>query len=242
MTARVTPELPDAGERMAKVTLVDRIIDPASNTFRVRLELPNPGNDLPAGLRCKVAIGDQVIAAPSATPSSTIVPSRLSPPPSTAKPAMPAPQVKAAPAPQVRSVPAPALVAKVAPASAMPQKLPTAKAAQPFGDVLTALETWRKAWQAKDVNAYLSAYVPDYRGDKANRADWVKQREARILKPGPLKIDISETRVHPLSDRKVQVHFQQKYQSAGHAAENAKTVLLVLENGKWLIQEEIAGI
>jgi multidrug efflux pump subunit AcrA (membrane-fusion protein) len=38
----------------ARVTHVDRIIDAASNTFRVRLALPNPGHRLPAGARCKV--------------------------------------------------------------------------------------------------------------------------------------------------------------------------------------------
>jgi len=31
----------------------DKVLDAASNTFRVRLSLPNPDNRLPAGLRCK---------------------------------------------------------------------------------------------------------------------------------------------------------------------------------------------
>ena len=38
----------------ATVTIVDRVADAASGTFRVRLTLPNPGHDLPAGLRCSV--------------------------------------------------------------------------------------------------------------------------------------------------------------------------------------------
>jgi multidrug efflux pump subunit AcrA (membrane-fusion protein) len=50
----VVPELPGAGSMAARVTHVDKIIDAASNTFRVRLSLPNPGNRLPAGARCKV--------------------------------------------------------------------------------------------------------------------------------------------------------------------------------------------
>ena len=53
----VTPELPTASPRQAKVTLVDSVIDGPSNTFRVRLELPNPNYELPAGLRCKVDLG-----------------------------------------------------------------------------------------------------------------------------------------------------------------------------------------
>lgn len=53
-TLSVVPELPGAASMPARVTHVDKIIDAASNTFRVRLALPNPGNRLPAGARCKV--------------------------------------------------------------------------------------------------------------------------------------------------------------------------------------------
>jgi membrane fusion protein, multidrug efflux system len=38
----------------ARVVLVDKVIDAASGTFGVRLELPNPGNRIPAGIKCKV--------------------------------------------------------------------------------------------------------------------------------------------------------------------------------------------
>ena len=66
--ASVTPELPGAGARQARVTLVDRVIDPASNTFRVHLELPNAKHALPAGLRCKAeyATSGEAVVAPAA--------------------------------------------------------------------------------------------------------------------------------------------------------------------------------
>ena len=56
MNAEVTPDNP-VGQKVykAKVTIVDRVIDAASGTFGVRLELPNPEYRLPAGLKCKVA-------------------------------------------------------------------------------------------------------------------------------------------------------------------------------------------
>lgn len=54
MTATIVPELPAYGEKSATVSIVDKVIDAASNTFGVRLELPNPGLELPAGLRCRV--------------------------------------------------------------------------------------------------------------------------------------------------------------------------------------------
>lgn len=59
----VTPEFPGAGVREARVVLVDKLIDGASNTYRVRLALPNPDGSLPAGLRCKAHLGTDVPAA-----------------------------------------------------------------------------------------------------------------------------------------------------------------------------------
>lgn len=66
--ALVFPELLEPAPREAKVTQVDRVIDGASNTFRVRLELPNPGGTLPAGLRCQVALGLDNPASLAAVP------------------------------------------------------------------------------------------------------------------------------------------------------------------------------
>ena len=58
MTVTVTPDFPGAAPRLARVTVVDRLIDGASNTFRIRAELPNADLSLPAGLRCKADLGD----------------------------------------------------------------------------------------------------------------------------------------------------------------------------------------
>lgn len=48
---RLDPML--SGVYKAKVVVVDRVIDAASGTFGIRLELPNPGNKIPAGIKCK---------------------------------------------------------------------------------------------------------------------------------------------------------------------------------------------
>lgn len=42
------------GSYKARVTVVDRVVDAASGTFRVRLELSNPGNRIPSGIKCAV--------------------------------------------------------------------------------------------------------------------------------------------------------------------------------------------
>lgn len=45
------------GRQRARVSQVDRVIDAASGTFRVRLQLPNPQQSIPPGQRCQVNFG-----------------------------------------------------------------------------------------------------------------------------------------------------------------------------------------
>ena len=61
-TASVTPELPNAAAVSARVILIDKMLDAASNTFRITLTLPNPGSTLPAGVRCRANFGSPALA------------------------------------------------------------------------------------------------------------------------------------------------------------------------------------
>ena len=54
MSAEVRPEAPVGGVYIGKVVIVDKVMDAASGTYGVRVELPNPSLKLPAGLKCKV--------------------------------------------------------------------------------------------------------------------------------------------------------------------------------------------
>ncbi len=53
--ADVTPLGGTGGPQRARVSAVDRMIDAASGTFRIRLQMRNPGLRIPAGLRCRVS-------------------------------------------------------------------------------------------------------------------------------------------------------------------------------------------
>lgn len=52
--ATVIPEDPVGGRHQATVKVVDTVVDAASGTFGVRLELPNPNHSIPAGVKCRV--------------------------------------------------------------------------------------------------------------------------------------------------------------------------------------------
>ena len=52
--ASVRPEEPVRGEHMGRVKIVDNVVDAASGTFGIRIELENKDHTLPSGLKCKV--------------------------------------------------------------------------------------------------------------------------------------------------------------------------------------------
>lgn len=77
MQATVRPAPPINGSYAATVTVVDRVFDPASGTFGMRLTLPNPDNQLPGGQRCKVALDFITVTPASTTQTSAAEPTVL---------------------------------------------------------------------------------------------------------------------------------------------------------------------
>jgi hypothetical protein len=52
----VLPQIPDGKTAVARVTVMDRVVDAVSGLFGVRLELPTRDYRVPAGLKCKVKV------------------------------------------------------------------------------------------------------------------------------------------------------------------------------------------
>lgn len=154
--ATVKTDLPNYAVLSAKVTLVDRVIDPASNSFRVRLSLPNPGNRIPSGVRCRIAFG-----ANDGVPSG--VPGQAEPSPSAAAQIAPARWPQAPETSQgVMTVSAP--LNRPVHATALPNKPPrflssTLKLAM----AELAKTSPGKRWAGDEVPARLSAKRPPQR-------------------------------------------------------------------------------
>lgn len=53
MAASIALGPPVGSSRDGKVAIVDKVIDASSQTFRVRVRLPNPGLQIPSGIGCK---------------------------------------------------------------------------------------------------------------------------------------------------------------------------------------------
>ena len=75
--AIVVPEEPLTGHYVGTVSVVDRVADAASGTFRARVLLDNPDYALPSGLRCAVrflqpgeSVADNIPSPPASRPLS----------------------------------------------------------------------------------------------------------------------------------------------------------------------------
>lgn len=58
LSSTIWPEIDNSGPIDVNIASVDQIIDSASGTFSVHLEVPNPDNGIPGGQRCRLAFGD----------------------------------------------------------------------------------------------------------------------------------------------------------------------------------------
>lgn len=79
MQAEIRPEVLLKDKLTATVTVVDRIGDTASNTFGVRLSMPNPEHRIPAGLKCIVKFIDTPAAQLAAAPPDDSGPDAAAP-------------------------------------------------------------------------------------------------------------------------------------------------------------------
>ncbi len=70
MVAEVITEVSGGTPLTAHITVVDRLIDPASGTFGIRLEMPNEDYSIPSGLHCRLKLS---AAAPPADPPAHAV-------------------------------------------------------------------------------------------------------------------------------------------------------------------------
>ena len=135
---------------------------------------------------------------------------------------------------------APAVVAAVEPkpAAEKPAAPKTGNA-----DVMVAVNSWAKAWSAKDVDGYLAFYARDFKTPGGeSRADWEKSRRQRIAAPKTISVTIDAPKVKIGADGIASVTFRQGYRSdVLKGTSTTKTLVLAWIDGRWLIQQERVG-
>ena len=185
---------------------------------------PTPGKPVAATAATTAAL------APEAKPVEAKAEPKAEPKlaPTAVKPNGPPVAVSAQP---TAAAPAPATVAESKPAPA-----------NTSADIEKTLEAWAAAWSKKNVKAYLAHYAKDFQTPGGeSRATWESERAKRITKPGNIAVNIGNLSVTAEGPDRATARFRQNYRSASLKTSSNKVLVLVRQDGKWLIQQERVG-
>jgi murein L,D-transpeptidase YafK len=100
------------------------------------------------------------------------------------------------------------------------------------------VEAWKKAWEQKDLNAYMSFYDSGFQSRGMDFKAWKKHREKLNRKQASINVEISNLRTERTSPVMATVSFTQKYEGDGYEDEGLKSLLLVKRGKDWKIKEE----
>jgi tetratricopeptide (TPR) repeat protein len=184
--------------------------DPGSSAARTKLM--HIRELLPEGA---VAAPPPAPAAPAPTAAATSQQTRASQP---ASPATPTPPV--VPETPAAATPAPAV-------------------SDPTRAVLSTVEDWARVWSGKDFDKYLSFYARDFVTPKGEpRGKWEAERRERLTTPRIISVEVIEPKVSITDPNHATVTFKQNYRADSYRSSGRKTLQLVREGERWLIQRE----
>ena len=104
------------------------------------------------------------------------------------------------------------------------------------------MQAWAKAWSANDVPGYLGSYASDFQTPKGmSRSAWEAERKTRIAKPRKIEVDVGSPKVKFEDGKRAAVTFRQHYKSGPMDITSTKTLVMVKNGDKWLIQQERVG-
>ena len=105
--------------------------------------------------------------------------------------------------------------------------------------ILNTITTWADAWSRQDLPVYLSHYSNSYLPEGGiSYQQWLQMRTSRLQRQGRIKVEVSEAKIGLLEKNRVQVKFQQNYQSESFSDQIVKSINFVNESGGWKILTE----
>ncbi|MBW1918874.1 MAG: hypothetical protein DRH11_14635 [Deltaproteobacteria bacterium] len=99
------------------------------------------------------------------------------------------------------------------------------------------LEEWRKAWERKQIDKYMSFYNSRFRSSGKNWYQWKKYKESLAQKYGRIKVRISNLRLLRNSHM-VLARFRQTYVAPSFQSQGEKTLFLKQNSKEWRIVAE----
>jgi tetratricopeptide (TPR) repeat protein len=104
--------------------------------------------------------------------------------------------------------------------------------------LLEGLRSWAKAWSKQDFAAYTDAYAVQYRAKFESHEQWLEQRRKRIMRPGSIKIEVSDILIRWRGKDRATIDFKQAFDSAGYSDRVVKRLGFSRVGSQWKITDE----
>lgn len=97
---------------------------------------------------------------------------------------------------------------------------------------------WAQAWSEKDLDAYISYYSTAHKLNFSTHEEWAENRKRSILRPGFIKIGISNIQVRAQTRNLAIIDFVQTFDSLDYSDSVIKRLGLIRINSQWKITDE----
>jgi len=106
--------------------------------------------------------------------------------------------------------------------------------------ILATLENWKRDWESRDIDRYLSHYHKHFTSEGRNLASWATQKRAVNAAKTDIRVDLSNVSVftYPGYENMVVVSFEQSYKSNNLAGQMKKRQYWLRDGNRWQIVYE----
>jgi len=104
--------------------------------------------------------------------------------------------------------------------------------------VVSQFLIWLKAWQGREVNAYLSFYSKNFKDPKKSRKEWEMQRRSALSRNSSITIQVSDIQMKQ-NDETIEMSFVQDFKSDRVSDIGMKELIWKNEGNRWKIIKEI---
>jgi tetratricopeptide (TPR) repeat protein len=104
--------------------------------------------------------------------------------------------------------------------------------------LIETVRNWANAWASKDFTRYTASYAADYRDKFATHEQWVNYRRERILRPGDIKVEVTNFTVRQRDSDRASVDFTQAFSSPNYSDRVVKRLDFSRIGSQWKIASE----
>jgi len=97
---------------------------------------------------------------------------------------------------------------------------------------------WAQAWSEKDLDAYISYYSDAHKLNFPTHEDWAEYRKQHILRPGFIKIGVSNIQIRAQTRNLAIIDFAQTFDSLDYSDRVIKRLGLSRIDSQWKITDE----